>query len=99
MSEKSFAVASVSVAVIWGTFFYPPMPHKTTRADANLPVSSGVSIDTLRADKGSLPPANPRLRPVALNAPLPAGGLRHDCAFVGAQRAAGCAPLQKLAGD
>ncbi|MES2018505.1 MAG: hypothetical protein V4484_18605 [Pseudomonadota bacterium] len=27
MSEKSFAVASVSVAIVWGTFFYPPTPR------------------------------------------------------------------------
>jgi hypothetical protein len=99
MSEKSFAVASVSVAVIWGTFFYPPMPHKTARVDANLPVSAGVSVDTLRADKGALRPANAPLRPVALNTALPDSTSRHDCAFTGAQRAANCPPLHKLAGD
>jgi hypothetical protein len=27
MSEKSFAVASVSVAIVWGAFFYPPAPR------------------------------------------------------------------------
>jgi len=99
MSEKSFAVASVSVAIVWGTFFYPPMPHKAHRVDANLPVSSGISVDSLRAAKAPLRPANPHLRPVALNTALPGGGLSSDCAFSSGGSAANCTPLHKLASD
>lgn len=99
MSEKSFAVASVSVAIVWGTFFYPPMPHKVDRADANTPVSSSVSVDSLRAAKAPLRPANLHLGPVALNTALPADGSGRDCAFSSGGSAAGCAPLHKLASD
>lgn len=98
MSEKSFAVASVSVAIVWGTFFYPPMPQKASRTDVAAPVSADVSVERLRADKGSLLPAAPQLRPAALKTGLPAP-LRNDCAFAGATPLPGCAPLQKLAGD
>jgi hypothetical protein len=99
MSEKSFAVASVSVAIVWGTFFYPPMPHKAQRTDANLPVSSGVSVDTLRAAKAPLQPGKAHLTPVALNTPQPGSGLSNECAFSGGRSAAGCAPMHKLASE
>ena len=39
MSEKSFAVVSVSVAIVWGTFFYPPTPRASKQsATATAPV-------------------------------------------------------------
>lgn len=99
MSEKSFAVASVSVAIVWGTFFYPPMPHRAHSTDANLPVSSGVSVESLRAAKAApLRPAKAHLTPVAMNT-TPGGSLSNDCAFSSGRSAAGCAPLHKLASE
>jgi hypothetical protein len=99
MSEKSFAVASVSVAIVWGTFFYPPMPHRAHRTDANLPVASGVSVESLRAAKAPLLPAKAHLTPVALITPQPGSGLSNDCAFSSGRSAAGCAPSHKLASE
>jgi hypothetical protein len=99
MSEKSFAVASVSVAIVWGTFFYPPMPHSAQRTDPNAPVSADVSVEGLRAAKAPARPANPHLSPVALNAAPSGSGLNNDCVFSGGRSTAGCAPLHKLASD
>ena len=96
MSEKSFAVASVSVAIVWGTFFYPPMPHKAIPADASTPISAGVTVERLRADKGSLLPTPSR--PAALKTALKTTA-EHRCVLTTTPDITGCAPLHKLAGD
>jgi len=31
MATTSFAVGSVSVAIVWGTFFYPPPPDRSLK--------------------------------------------------------------------
>lgn len=99
MSEKSFAVASVSVAIVWGTFFYPPTPNNAQRVDANVPVSATVSVESLRAAKAPVRAAKPHLSPVALNTAHQGVDLSNDCAFSGGRSAAGCAPLHKLASE
>lgn len=96
MSEKSFAVASVSVAIVWGTFFYPPMPRKAVPADASMPISAEVTVERLRADKGSLLPAPSR--PATLKTALKTAA-EPPCALTGTAALAGCASLHKLAGD
>lgn len=100
MSEKSFAVASVSVAIVWGTFFYPPTPSKTSGADIVAPVAAGVSVERLRLDKASLGPAplSAPERPAAVKTALGSQSAT-DCTFAGTRIPAGCAPLHKLAGD
>ncbi len=98
MSEKSFAVASVSVAVIWGTFFYPPSPHASKQQAPQSAFSQEDSSDALRADKGNLRSAAPALLKTAGTAP-PVAASKNACAFPGSGGAAICAPLQKLAGN
>ncbi len=45
MSEKSFAICSIGVAVVWGTFFYPPPPTNavTVAAPALVKVAPRVN--------------------------------------------------------
>lgn len=93
MSEKSFAVASVSVAIVWGTFFYPPTQHKAEQSEAATPVSAAVSVERLRADKGALLVS--ASRPVAIQSALKTEAVAR-CGFAGN---GGCTPLHKLAGD
>lgn len=97
MSEKSFAVASVSVAFVWGTFFYPPAASNVERIDAD--VVTGQPLERSA-------PGTPELglRPVALTN---AGNTRaapdihpsslEECAL-GAPAGDACAPLHKIAG-
>lgn len=97
MSEKSFAVASVSVAIVWGTFFYPPTPHRAVPADASTPISAEVSVERLRADKGSLLPLTPShavAQKTALNTKP-----GNACMFEGTTVPAACPSLHKLAGE
>ena len=47
MSEKSFAIASISAAIICGTFFYPPPPA----AVSAVPVSA--TVPTVPASTGA----------------------------------------------
>lgn len=98
MSEKSFAVASVSVAIVWGTFFYPPAPRQAVPVDASTPISADVSVERLRLDKGSLLPKAGVGRPVVQKTALntKAG---NECVFAGVAVPAGCPSLHKLAGD
>lgn len=96
MSEKSFAVASVSVAIVWGTFFYPPTPHRAVPADPSTPISAGISVERLRADKGSLlpvTPSHPVVQKTALNTKPD-----NQCVFEGAVLPTACPSLHKLAG-
>jgi hypothetical protein len=88
MSEKSFAVASVSVAIIWGTFFYPPSAQ-SRRVEANAAV----------AGKASARPADHQIRPIALNSAPRSAALHTGCAPDVARDAPSCAPLHKLASD
>ncbi|MES2319862.1 MAG: hypothetical protein V4631_20475 [Pseudomonadota bacterium] len=100
MSEKSFAVASVSVAIIWGTFFYPPT-RTAKQVDAPVAIAQDVSIDALRDDKGASRAPSPLLPLVAMSTArttpkVQAAATAHECALTSAP---GCAPLHKLAGD
>jgi hypothetical protein len=63
MSEKSFAVGSVAVAVIWGAFFYPPPPPQ--RALPGIKASAAPAATATRT-----PRKDARL---AQAAPRPAG--------------------------
>jgi hypothetical protein len=98
MSEKSFAVASVSVAIVWGTFFYPPSPQRSAPVDASAPISAEVTVERLRIDKGSLlpkvAPSHPVVQKTALNTKP-----GNQCVFDGVAVAAGCPSLHKLAGE
>jgi len=98
MSEKSFAVASVSVAIVWGTFFYPPTPHRAVPADPSTPISAEVSVERLRADKGSLLPiaaaSDAIIQKTALNTKP-----GKECVFEGTTVPAACPSLHKLAGE
>ncbi len=96
MSEKSFAVASVSVAFVWGTFFYPPAASDVARLDAG-PAASQV------IERGAAP-SSLALRPVALGnagnarmAPDIHRAILEECPL-GAPASAACAPLHKIAG-
>ena len=97
MSEKSFALASVSVAIIWGTFFYPPT-RTAQQVDTPVPVTQDMSNDGPRDDQGSSRPPGSLLPLAAMNtsrttAPTKASHL--ECALAGTP---GCAPPHKLAG-
>jgi len=37
MATTSFAVGSVSVAIVWGTFFYPPPPERSVKRAIAVP--------------------------------------------------------------
>jgi hypothetical protein len=69
MSEKSFAVVSVALALICGIFFYPPSPAQRARllAQQKKPagacaISNTAALAHARAEKscrlGSLPHGN-----------------------------------------
>jgi hypothetical protein len=88
MSEKSFAVASVSVAIIWGTFFYPPSAQ-----------SHRVEANTAVAGIASPRPVDPQIPQVALNTGPRTVALNHGCALDVANATRTCAPLHKLAGE
>jgi len=60
MATVSFAVGSVTAAVVWGTFFYPPPPVATTRA--------AVSVD-VRSAPAAAAPAMPTHGAVAQTMP------------------------------
>jgi hypothetical protein len=55
MSEKSFAVASVSVAIVWGTFFYPPAPRPAGSDDAR-PAITTTDSDRVEHARSAPPP-------------------------------------------
>ena len=96
MSEKSFAVASVSVAIIWGTFFYPPMPRAAKHAAA---------VQTLAepgADHSARKPARTAAPLVLLSAASNSSAGKatgNDCAIARIHGSANCVPLHKLASD
>ena len=97
MSEKSFAVASVSVAIIWGTFFYPPTPRAAKHVDG---AQAEVTVAEPVADKAAqrAVPAPLVLLSAASNTP-PRKATGNDCAIAHINGAANCAPLHKLASD
>lgn len=87
MSEKSFAVASVSVAIVWGTFFYPPAPHQ----------SGANELRPAITDSDSAPPARVQHAAVVLAPAKP--GVQHappqiECAPGVINRTANCSIAQ-----
>lgn len=102
MSEKSFAVASISVAFVWGTFFYPPAPQvaDATAAGVTLeqPAQRARSSDMSReAVKLGLTPASLDQASLSPSAPDIHKASLQDCTM-GAAPTDDCAPLPKLAG-
>ena len=63
MSQQSFAAVSVSLAVVWGVFFYPP-PAGPAGPDG----PAGPATPVAAAPASSTPKA-PAARPPALPAP------------------------------
>jgi hypothetical protein len=94
MSEKSFAVASVSVAIIWGTFFYPPTPHVAqTGTPAAAAPAEPVAVVT-RA------PGPLVMLKTAGSTPAAQANPSHSrCAIARINGMDNCAPLHELAGD
>jgi hypothetical protein len=102
MSEKSFAVASISVAVVWGTFFYPPAPQHS--AETVAPMTIEQPVERARAVRPAINGSALALSPAAMK-------ISHDGAARPAIHTASlrncpigavltdCAPLHKLAGD
>jgi len=67
MSEKSFAVASVSVAIVCGVFFYPPLPKHPPKHVA-MPVAVDANSMPVAAKHVSFsPPAAGAKRTLAQN--------------------------------
>ena len=106
MSEKSFAVASISVAFVWGTFFYPPAPQDSNRVESTISTSAadGQSGERQGRELPSLGSAALRDAPVALNTSGPSrsapdihNASLQECA-IGAAVTKICTPLHKLAG-
>ena len=57
MSEKSFAVASVSVAIVCGVFFYPPLPkHPSKQVAMTAAVDANSSIPVAAKQVSLSPP-------------------------------------------
>lgn len=98
MSEKSFAVASVSVAIIWGTFFYPPTPHMAKSADSAAAVVQAQPASGLRADvlTGHSAKVSSMARPAAAMHSMTS---HNDCALSATHGGPDCTPLPKLASD
>ena len=96
MSEKSFAVASVSVAIIWGTFFYPPMPRAAKHAAA---VQNLAEPGAEQSSQKSARPAGPLVLLSAASHTAAGKATGNDCAIARIHGAADCAPLHKLASD
>lgn len=47
MATTSFAVGSVSVAIVWGTFFYPPPPDRSAKRATAAPEALVVQPETV----------------------------------------------------
>lgn len=104
MSEKSFAAASISVAFVWGTFFYPPAPHQSNRVEAVITATAGQPAERTPQQRSSVDVATLGLSPVALNtsglsqpAPDIHNASLRECA-IGAPVNDHCTPMHKLAG-
>lgn len=102
MSEKTFAVASISVAFVWGTFFYPPAPQNAGQTDAIVTLEQTVepapsSHPALGATKPGLAPASLKQASLSRSAPDIHRASLQECT-IGAAPAYDCAPLPKLAG-
>lgn len=94
MSEKSFAVASVSVAIIWGTFFYPPTPH-AAQADTPAIVAPAEPVAAAPRAPGPLV----MLKTATAAPEAQATPSRSRCAIARINGMDNCAPLHELAGD
>jgi len=102
MSEKTFAVASISVAFVWGTFFYPPAPQNPTQSDLSITVEQAVERapsphPALNANKPALAPTSLKQASLSRSAPDIHRANLQDCTM-GAAPTDDCAPLPKLAG-
>jgi hypothetical protein len=77
MATSSFAVGSVSVAIVWGTFFYPPPPQRVgeraTAAPSAVEQPESVRREPVRLANHAMP----KLTPANLSSlppPLAMGG-------------------------
>lgn len=71
MATSSFAVGSVSVAIVWGTFFYPPPPERAGERATAVP-SAVERPESVRREPVRLAThAMPTLTPAKLSS-LPA---------------------------
>ena len=96
MSEKSFAVASVSVAIIWGTFFYPPMPRAARHAAAVQTLAEPGADQTAHKPERTASPLALLSGASNTSAGKATG---NDCAIARIHGSADCAPLHKLGSD
>lgn len=62
MSEKSFAVGSVAVAVLWGAFFYPPPPPQRAPHSVKPAAASPQRKDARVAHAAPRPAGTPERR-------------------------------------
>ena len=95
MSEKSFAAASVSVAIIWGTFFYPPMPRAPKHAAVVQTLAEPGADQTAQKPERTAAP----VLPSAASNSSAGKATGNDCAIARIHGSANCVPLHKLASD